>query len=288
MIVNQSSLISIIVPCYNQAHYLEECLQSVLEQTYPNWECIIVNDGSPDNTEEIAKKWLEKDPRFRYLKKENGGLSSARNAGIEVAKGEWLQFLDSDDTLEKEKLETSIANNENAQVIISQFFVLKNNQKLPGYCLFNPSMFSFDKLLLHWGKEISIPIHCGVFSIELFKNFKFDTSLKSMEDWLMWLHIFHQNPTTKLIDSPLVNYRKEDDKSMSGDLKKLVQQRLEIFPKIKILYGENIHDKLVYHLYQENSIDLLNNKTELQKISSEFFISKYWKLKALLYKKLHQ
>lgn len=77
-----SALISIIVPCYKQAHYLGEALQSVLEQTYENWECIIINDGSPDNTEIVAKKWIEKDVRFRYLYKENGGLSSARNAGI--------------------------------------------------------------------------------------------------------------------------------------------------------------------------------------------------------------
>ena len=63
-------LISVIVPCYNQAQYLDECLQSVLDQTYQNWECIIVNDGSPDHTEEVAKKWTEKDPRFKYLKKE--------------------------------------------------------------------------------------------------------------------------------------------------------------------------------------------------------------------------
>lgn len=73
------SLISVIVPCYNQAQYLDECLQSVLDQTYQNWECIIVNDGSPDNTEEIALRWTKKDSRFRYLKKENEGLSSARN-----------------------------------------------------------------------------------------------------------------------------------------------------------------------------------------------------------------
>ena len=66
-----AELISVIVPCYNQAQYLDECLQSVLEQTYPNWECIIVNDGSPDNTEEVAKLWIEKDKRFKYFWKEN-------------------------------------------------------------------------------------------------------------------------------------------------------------------------------------------------------------------------
>ena len=98
-------LISVIVPCYNQAQYLDECLQSVLDQTYRNWECIIVNDGSPDHTEEIAKKWTEKDTRFKYLYKENGGLSSARNAGIEMAKGEWILPLDADDKIGNQYLE---------------------------------------------------------------------------------------------------------------------------------------------------------------------------------------
>lgn len=102
------NLISIIVPCYNQAHFLDACLQSVMEQSYENWECIIVNDGSPDNTAEIAKIWTEKDIRFKYIYKENGGLSSARNVGITAAKGEFIQLLDSDDLLEKNKLQIQI------------------------------------------------------------------------------------------------------------------------------------------------------------------------------------
>ncbi|ASK31548.1 glycosyl transferase family 2 [Chryseobacterium sp. T16E-39] len=97
--------ISIIVPCYNQAQYLDECLQSVLDQTYQNWECIIVNDGSPDNTEEVVEKWIQKDLRFQYLYKENGGLSSARNAGIEIAKGTWILPLDADDKVSNQYLE---------------------------------------------------------------------------------------------------------------------------------------------------------------------------------------
>ena len=92
-------LISIIVPCYNQAQYLDEALQSVLNQTYTNWECIIINDGSPDHTSEVAKKWINKDIRFIYLEKKNGGLCSARNYGIELAKGEFILPLDADDKI---------------------------------------------------------------------------------------------------------------------------------------------------------------------------------------------
>lgn len=94
--------VSIIVPCYNQAQYLPEALQSVLDQTYENWECIIVNDGSPDNTKEVAQEWVKKDSRFIYLYKENGGLSSARNAGIAIAKGEFILPLDADDCIGKD------------------------------------------------------------------------------------------------------------------------------------------------------------------------------------------
>ena len=100
----QQPFISIIVPCYNQAQYLDESLQSVLNQTYQNWECIIVNDGSPDNTEEIALQWTNKDPRFRYLHQENSGVSAARNNGINNSKGEWILPLDGDDRIDENYL----------------------------------------------------------------------------------------------------------------------------------------------------------------------------------------
>lgn len=102
------NLISIIVPCYNQAIFLEETLKTVLCQSYSNWECIMVNDGSTDDTERIAKQFTEKDNRFIYLFQSNKGLSNARNTGILNAQGEFIQLLDSDDLLEKNKLETTL------------------------------------------------------------------------------------------------------------------------------------------------------------------------------------
>jgi glycosyltransferase involved in cell wall biosynthesis len=83
-------LVSVIVPCFNQAQYLGEALQSVLAQTYTNWECIIVDDGSPDNTERVASKFVKLDNRIKYHKKQNGGLADARNYGINKAKGEFI------------------------------------------------------------------------------------------------------------------------------------------------------------------------------------------------------
>lgn len=101
-------LVSIVVPCYNQARFLDEALNSVLCQSYAHWECIIVNDGSPDNTREVVEEWLKRDSRFIYIEKENGGLSSARNRGLEIAKGNYIQFLDADDLLCCNKLQKQI------------------------------------------------------------------------------------------------------------------------------------------------------------------------------------
>lgn len=101
-------LVSVIVPCYKQAQYLSETLDSVLAQTYPYWECIIVNDGSPDDTEEIAKIYCAKDNRYKYVYQKNGGLASARNTGIHNSQGEFILPLDSDDLIGKEYLEQAM------------------------------------------------------------------------------------------------------------------------------------------------------------------------------------
>ena len=102
-------LISVIVPCYNQAQYLPDALQSLLGQDYPHWECIIVNDGSPDNTEETALQWTSKDCRIKYFYKENSGVCDTRNYGIRQAIGEFIVPLDSDDKLSPHYFSEAIA-----------------------------------------------------------------------------------------------------------------------------------------------------------------------------------
>ena len=89
--------ISIIIPVYKAEKYLGQCINSVVEQTYPKWEIILVDDGSPDNCPSICDDWAQKDDRIYVIHKENGGASSARNKGIKEAQGEYIMFLDSDD-----------------------------------------------------------------------------------------------------------------------------------------------------------------------------------------------
>lgn len=90
-------MITIIIPVYNTPKYLDQCLKSVLEQTYTDWECIVVDDGSTDNCGEICNEWAEKDSRFIIIHQKNQGVSAARNHGIEKSKGEYICFIDSDD-----------------------------------------------------------------------------------------------------------------------------------------------------------------------------------------------
>lgn len=103
------NLISVIVPIYKVEEYLEECIQCLIAQTYENLEIILVDDGSPDSCGEICDRWAQKDKRIRVIHKENGGLSDARNAGMKVAKGEWIGFVDSDDVVHPEMYERLLA-----------------------------------------------------------------------------------------------------------------------------------------------------------------------------------
>lgn len=94
------TLISVVVPVYNAAAYLDDCVRSILAQTWQNWELLLVDDGSPDACPALCDHWAAQDPRIRVLHKPNGGVSSARNAGIDAAQGDYLAFVDADDWVE--------------------------------------------------------------------------------------------------------------------------------------------------------------------------------------------
>ena len=101
--------ISIIIPIYNVEKYLRRCLESVQNQTFTDWEAICVNDGSPDNSADIVREFAARDARFKLVNKENGGLSDARNAGMAVASGEYILYLDSDDFIHPQTFEKANA-----------------------------------------------------------------------------------------------------------------------------------------------------------------------------------
>ena len=117
-------MISIIIPVYNTAQYLDQCLESVLVQSYTDWECIVVDDGSTDNSGEICDKWGKRDSRFVILHQKNQGVSAARNKGLERCKGEYICFIDSDDWVEPTYLShlyDGMKNNEGVDMVVSGF-----------------------------------------------------------------------------------------------------------------------------------------------------------------------
>ena len=126
-------LISIVIPVYNVEAYIEHCIQNILSQTYRNLEVIIVNDGSPDDSIKIAKELTKDDPRFIYIDKENGGQSDARNAGLDIATGDYIFFCDPDDFM----FEKSIENLYYASVLTNADIVVGS------FCRFDEGMFYF-------------------------------------------------------------------------------------------------------------------------------------------------
>jgi glycosyltransferase involved in cell wall biosynthesis len=100
--------VSVVIPCYNQAHFLSEAIQSVLSQTYKEFEVIVVDDGSKDETQQVASKYSAKDPRVRLIRQQNRGLAGARNRGLSESRGEYVVFLDSDDRLQEAALEVGV------------------------------------------------------------------------------------------------------------------------------------------------------------------------------------
>ena len=124
-------LISVILPCYNVEKYIDKCMDTIINQTYKNLEIILVDDGSPDNSGKICDEWAKKDSRVKVVHKKNGGLSSARNAGMEVATGDFITFVDPDDYVDKTMYEKMISriNEENSDICFVGFVHVYENGK---------------------------------------------------------------------------------------------------------------------------------------------------------------
>lgn len=147
-------LISVIVPIYKVEAYLDRCVQSIVDQTYANLEILLVDDGSPDRCPEICDAWSQRDPRIRVIHKKNGGLSDARNVGIDAAKGDWLAFVDSDDYIMPQMYQRllSACLEHQADVAVSSYFLDYGTRKesLKSTMLHHPHVFSRDDLMTYF------------------------------------------------------------------------------------------------------------------------------------------
>lgn len=201
----QTPKVSVVVPCYNQAQYLDESLASIYSQTYTHWECFIINDGSTDSTEEIAQKWVAKDPRFNYLSKENGGVSSARNLGIEEATGEYIVTLDADDKYEVTFMEKAVAimqNNPEVGIVSSWGIYFSKDTNFQEFKSTAKSTVDF---LFHNG------VHMGssLFRKDCWVNAgKYDCDPgNGYEDWEFYLRVSALGCKVHIIEEVLFFYR---------------------------------------------------------------------------------
>ncbi len=264
----KTGLISVIMPCFNQEKFIKESFFSVLKQSYTNWELIIINDGSTDNSDhEINKLKQEYPDRITYLKTENLGVSSARNTGLAKAQGEYIQFLDADDIIDPMKFELSvkILQENNSDIVISNYNMFKENlnKLLPAYYPLKPQFFSYDEILLKWGIDFTIPIHCPVFKRTLLNNFSFNLNLKAQEDWVMWLYIFSQGIQVDYIEQPLTFYRMSQG-SATSNYNLMLTNTGKAFKYIYSNLNEEYRSKFFHRIVDENEsniISLRNTKT---------------------------
>lgn len=182
------TLISIIIPIYNTEKYLDRCIQSVLAQTYTNWELLLIDDGSTDSSGAICDKYAAQDSRILVFHKPNGGVSSARNLGLDNAKGEWVSFVDSDDWIMPMYLTHMYEHIANVELVVSSVTSYNNNGRMirlynsyiPAFLNLTEANLLFEKYDLHsrtspWSKLYKLSIITKI-------NLRFDEAMRHGED----------------------------------------------------------------------------------------------------------
>ncbi len=263
--------VSIIVPVYNTAQYLPKCLDGLINQTYKNIEIVCVNDGSTDNSPDILREYANKDDRIVIIDCENGGLSSARNIGNDVATGDYIMFCDSDDWLDTDAIEALmtevLAKNADAvkccylkefgdHSVVTHLFetnlVLQDNEL--------KSVF-YRRLFGLCGKELAVPQNVDtlvsacmqILKRDLCKDIKFvDTKIIGTEDLLFQIETYKNCRKFVYIDRPFYHYRKDNETSLTTVYKP------ELYEKWQTLYSM-INDKInEWNLGQEYEQALKN------------------------------
>lgn len=211
-------LISIIVPVYNVEKYIHECVDSIINQTYKNIEIILVDDGSPDNCGKICDEYAEKDSRIKVIHKENGGLSDARNCGIDAASGEWLMFVDSDDYIESDMAQKLLdaAKKENADMAVCSVTLFKDNKRYTPDTYFSPEhTVSGIQLLKEKWLNVQFVIACNkIYRKELFEGIRYPVG-KFHEDEFVIHYLLYKSQKVSIIEDKLYNYR-QNEKSITG------------------------------------------------------------------------
>lgn len=248
-------LISIIVPIYNVESYLERCVVSLQNQTYSPVEIILVDDGSPDRCGAICDEFAAKDDRIRVIHKPNGGLSDARNAGIDAAQGSYLAFIDSDDYIHPQMMEIlykniteagadlSMCDIKNAYTLDAEYFDFDNTTRL------YTNMEALQELFTYYC-QIFVMVCNKLYRKEAFAEFRFAKG-KIHEDEFLTYKILHHSPKIVFSTARLYYYYQSPNSIMRSQ-----------FSEKRLQYAEAMEERLAY--FEENKLNQFYNLT-LQK-----------------------
>lgn len=243
----KSSLVSIIIPCYNQSRYLDDNIRSICRDTHKDVEIIIVNDGSTDADYRTVEGNMRKIGGARdvqVINQVNGGLSQARNAGIARATGKYIQLLDADDMIANNKLALQVGAMETEGLDISLCdYMMCNSDRSSFWPAEQDTIgkfeFDFQTLVTSWERGYSIPIHCGVFRRELLNQIRFETSLTAKEDWIFWLNLSAVKPKIAFYPTVGAIYRQHST-GMTKNLRKMAIDWLQARDHIKTYFPAQI------------------------------------------------
>ncbi|MGU8814898.1 glycosyltransferase [Clostridium perfringens] len=239
----KEALVTVIVTVYNSEDSIEKCILSILNQNYLNLEIICVNDGSSDKSVEIIKKIIKKDKRVKLINKGNGGVSTARNLGLKNAKGKYVQFVDSDDTIKfnmTEKL-VSIIEKEKSDLVICGYDILGQNKQCKYYDkkYYDRSEFWKDFFNLYSIGYLNPPWN-KLFKNRLIENF-FDEDISLGEDIIFNLSYIKKANRISVIEDCLYNYSLDNEESLT---KKFHENAFYSFQKIIYSIKENLPENI--------------------------------------------
>jgi glycosyltransferase involved in cell wall biosynthesis len=211
-------LISVVVPVYKVEKYIHECINSVLGQTYKNFELILVDDGSPDTCGEICDDYSRKDTRVRVIHKKNGGLSDARNAGIDIAKGEYITFIDSDDYVHQDYLKVMLrlAEEHHASIVQVDFTNQADNLGQGAserISLFNPEEALTDMLRM---RKVQVIACAKLYRTDLFKAVRYPYGRLNEDNLTTYKLILACRNMVAVSPEKLYYYRVNDTGIMNG------------------------------------------------------------------------
>ena len=239
--------ISIIVPIYKVENYIDKCIISITEQTYKNLEIILVDDGSPDKCPEICEKYAKKDNRIKVIHKKNGGLSDARNAGLKVATGKYIGFVDSDDYIEKDMYQVLYNNliKTNSDISIVNLKEVKENEIIENNIKDEQNIIEYNKLeALKKLIENKIKSYAWnkLYKKEILNDIEFPIGRK-MEDLAVMYKIFEK--VNKVVYTDKIEYYYLQRKnSILGNISESLVKDLQYFVKERYDYIEKKYPQL--------------------------------------------